>query len=144
MGVLFYVWAMLLIVTVIVEIATTDLTSLWFSIGAFVTLLLNLFIGDRFVWVQILVFALISILAIIFIRPIIKKKMFRNSKSTEVEQIIGKYAVVTSEISKNQKGTVKIHGVEWTACSKSEEEISAGEMVLVEEISGNKLFVSKI
>ena len=59
MGVLFYIWLMIMIVTVIIEIASTDLTSFWFSIGSFFALVLNLFVQDNYVWLQILVFSVL-------------------------------------------------------------------------------------
>ena len=141
MGVLFYVWAMLLVVSVIIEIATTDLTSFWFSIGSLAALIFNLFLGDKLVWLQILVFSVVSILAILFVRPIVKKKLKLSDKSTEINDLVGKYALVTSKINEGQMGLVKIHGVEWVALSKDGKEIGIGEMVYVDEINGNKLYV---
>ena len=34
MGFMFYVWIIVMVLAVIIEIATTDLTSVWFAIGA--------------------------------------------------------------------------------------------------------------
>ena len=56
MGIMFYVWLMIMISAIVVEIATTDLTSFWFSIGSFFALILNLFVRDSYIWLQILVF----------------------------------------------------------------------------------------
>ena len=52
MGIMFWVWIIILVLTVIFEILTTDLTSMWFSLGAFVALLLNLFVQDNLWWLQ--------------------------------------------------------------------------------------------
>ena len=143
MGVLFYVWAMLLVVSVIIEIATTDLTSFWFSIGAIAALILNLFFKDSLVWLQNLAFSVLSILAILFVRPIVKKKLKLSDRTAEINDLVGKYALVTSKIDGEQNGLVKIHGVEWVALSKDGKNIGAGEMVYIDEIIGNKLIVKK-
>ena len=143
MGVLFYIWLMIMIVTVIIEIASTDLTSFWFSIGSFFALVLNLFVQDNYVWLQILVFSVISILSIIFLRPILKKKLEVPKFSTNVDSMIGKKVLVTSEIKESTIGAVKFEGIEWSAITNSEDVISPGEMVEICEVVGNKLRVRK-
>ena len=143
MGVLFYIWLMIMIVTVIIEIASTDLTSFWFSIGALFALILNLFVQDDFVWLQILVFSIISILAIVFLRPILKKKLEAPNFTTNIYSMIGKKALVTVEIKESIIGAVKIEGIEWSAISDAEDIISPGEMVEICEVVGNKLKVKK-
>ena len=75
MGYMFYVWIILLALAVIIEIATTDLTSIWFAAGALFALILNLFVEDKLIWVQIIVFASVSIAAMFIIKPLIKKKL---------------------------------------------------------------------
>ena len=53
MGVLFYVWIVVMILAVIVEISTTELTSFWFAIGAFGALIVNLFTHDSLISLQV-------------------------------------------------------------------------------------------
>lgn len=143
MGILFYVWLMIMVSAIVIEIATTDLTSFWFSIGAFFALILNLFVQDKYIWLQILVFAVVSILAIVFLRPLLKRKLETPKFSTNIDAMIGKNALVTSEINEFNIGVVKIEGIEWSAFSESSEKISSGEIVVVCGVVGNKLKVKK-
>ena len=143
MGILFYVWLMIMVCGIIVEIATTDLTSFWFSIGAFSALVLNLFVQDKYIWLQILVFVIITILAIVFLRPLLKRKLEAPKFSTNVDAMIGKIALVTSDINEFNLGVVKIEGIEWSAFSDSSEKISSGEIVTICEVVGNKLKVKR-
>lgn len=143
MGILFYVWLMIMVCGIIVEIATTDLTSFWFSIGAFFALILNLFVQDKYIWLQILVFVIITILAIIFLRPLLKRKLEAPKFSTNVDAMIGKIALVTSDINEFNLGVVKVEGIEWSAFSEGSEKISSGEIVTICEVVGNKLKVKR-
>ena len=142
MGWMFYSWVIILIVAVIVEIATTELTSVWFACGAFVALILNLFIKDELIPVQIAVFAVVSIASIIVIKPIVKKKMYVEKTPTNADALIGKTAVVTASISVNYPGAVKIEGIEWTAiCHANSFEI--GDLVEIVEITGNTMLIKE-
>ncbi|MDY2889275.1 MAG: NfeD family protein [Candidatus Caccosoma sp.] len=142
MGVLFYVWIIVMILAVIVEISTTELTSFWFAIGAFGALIVNLFTHDDLIALQIAVFAFISIISIILLRPLLKKKLNSPTIATNVDSLIGKTVLVTATITPSQIGSVKIDGVEWSA--KANESIEVGDFVEVISISGNTLSVAKI
>ena len=142
MGWMFYAWVIVLIAAVIVEIATTELTSVWFACGAFVALILNLFLQDKLIPVQISVFAIVSIVSIFVLRPIIKKKMNTETVPTNADALIGKLAIVTNPISVNYTGSVKIEGIEWTAiCNQNSFEI--GDLVEIVQITGNTMIIKE-
>lgn len=142
MGWMFYIWLMILIVSVIVEIATTDLTSVWFAAGATTSLIVNLFLKDKLIIVQIAIFAVVSILAIVLLRPVLKKKMNAEKVPTNADALIGKTAIVTTSISDNFPGSIKIEGIEWTAiCNGKSFEV--GDLVEIVEITGNTILVKE-
>lgn len=142
MGWMFYIWLMILIVSVVVEIATTDLTSVWFAVGATVSLILNLFIKDKLIAIQIAVFAVVSIISIFLLRPILKKKMNAEKIPTNADALVGKTAIVTNPISDNFPGSIKIEGIEWTAiCHNNSFEV--GDFVEIVEITGNTMLVKE-
>lgn len=142
MGWMFYAWVIVLIAAVIVEIATTELTSVWFACGAFVALILNLFLQDKLIPVQISVFAIVSIVSIFVLRPILKKKMNTETVPTNADALIGKLAIVTNPISVNYPGSVKIEGIEWTAiCNQNSFEI--GDLVEIVQITGNTMIIKE-
>ena len=143
MGWMFYAWVIILIAAVIFEIATTELTSIWFACGAFVALILNLFIKDELIPVQIAVFAVISVVSIILIKPLVKRKMFTETIPTNADALIGKIAVVTASISLNYPGAVKIEGIEWTAICNDEDSYEIGDLVEIVEIKGNTMTIKR-
>ena len=143
MGFMFYVWIMVMVLAVIVEIATTDLTSIWFAIGAFFALIVNLFVKDELIAVQVSVFALISIVAIVLIKPIIKKKFHSQKVETNANALIGKTVVVIDAISLNSPGTIKVEGIEWTAITENDS-FEPGDLVEISSITGNTLLVKAL
>ena len=142
MAIMFYVWLGVLILTIIIEISTVDLTSIWFSIGSVPALLISiLYTGRWTVYFQIIAFGVVATLSIIFLRPLLKKKIDTPTIATNVDSLINKIAIVETEIRPNVPGSVKLEGIEWTAIS--EEELNPGDLSVVLEINGNTLTVTK-
>ena len=133
-----------LAVLLVIEIITLGLTTIWFAGGALVAFVLALF-GVPWL-VQIAVFLVVSILLLIFTRPAIEKKINKDRIKTNVNSIAGKEGKVTEDIDNfNQKGTIVLNGLEWTArSSKDDVIIPAGARVIVDEVKGVKVFVSQL
>ena len=51
---------------------------------------------------------------------------------------------VVKEVSINEKGTIYVNYLEWTAITKSTRILKVGEDVVIKEIIGNKLLVEPI
>ena len=88
------------------------------------------------------VFIVVSGIALIITKPIVKKLRVRKIEPTNLDRIIGKEGVVTKEISKNTYGEVNVKGSIWTATSKKE--IKKGASIKVLKIEGVKLLVEEI
>ncbi len=132
-------WLAVVIATVVLESITCDLVAIWFMPGAVVALILSLFV--ELVWVQALVFVLLSVLLLIFTRKISHKLTAKNQiLRTNADAIIGERAVVTEEINNlRETGSIKIHGMVWTArAADTSSVIPEGSIVTVTEIAGIK------
>ncbi len=136
-------WSAIFIFCTIAEIISLGLTSIWFAGGALVAGILALFKVDY--TIQVLVFALSSLVLLAVTRPFARK--FLNQKKlakTNVEGLIGGKALVISDIDNfNSKGQVKLNGLEWTARSVDDEVIPMGTEVEIVAISGVKAIVKK-
>lgn len=135
-------WLVLLIAAIIVEVLTLGLTSIWFAGGALVAVFAALLHGP--VWLQVVLFFLVSLLLLFFTRPVAVKYFNRNRVRTNVESMIGRQAIVISEIDNLQGiGQVTVGGQEWSARSADDgQKISVGNVVTVKAISGVKLVVA--
>ena len=136
-----YAWLMALITFVVIEIATMGLTTIWFAGGALIALLLALV--EVSVYVQIAVFLVISIVLLVCTRPLAVKFFNQKREKTNVDSVIGKQAIVVTEIDNlKEEGKVILNGMEWTARAYVEGLIiPAGAVVEVRGVQGVKLIV---
>ena len=138
------VWLIILAVLVVIEIATLGLTTIWFAGGALVAFLLSVIHAP--VALQIAAFLIVSVVLLYFTRPIAIKYFNRDRIRTNSEALIGKQAIVVSDINNIEGlGRVLIQGKEWSARAAIEDEkIAAGAVVEVTDIEGVKLLVKKL
>lgn len=137
-----WVWIGLIVVTAAVEAATVQLVTVWFAVGGVAGLIA--YAAGLEIWLQILIFALVSAVALAVTRPLVKKFTNGRKMPTNADRYIGEKAVVTEKIENDlSKGAVKIGGLEWTARSVDSKTAEVGEQVTVEAIEGAKLIVRK-
>lgn len=134
-------WLIALIVFLVIEGVTVTLVCIWFAGGALIGLLAAALHAP--IWLQVLLFLLVSIILLVYTRPIAMKYFNKDREKTNVSGIIGKQAIVVDEIDNLQGlGKVTVGGQEWTARSAAEDQIiPVGTVVVVEEVKGVKLMV---
>lgn len=139
-----WIWLGLLILFILAEAVTVVLVSIWFAGGALVGMLLAALHAP--VWLQILGALVASAVLLYFTRPIAMKHFNRNRVKTNVEDLKGKQAIVTSEINNLMGvGQVIVGGQEWSARNVVENEvIPEGMVVTIEQIKGVKLIVKSV
>lgn len=135
------IWLVVLIIAVIVEVLTLGLTTIWFAGGALVAIVAALLHAP--VAIQVVLFFVISLLLLFFTRPVAVKYFNRDRVKTNVESLVGRQAIVISEINNIQGiGQVTVGGQQWSARSvKDNVIIPAGAVVNVLSINGVKLIV---
>ena len=138
-----WIWLAVVVSAIILEAATQDFVSIWFSIGALVCLCLCAILPW---WAEFIVFSVISSLTLILTRPLVKKMMSRNVRYTNVDESIGKRVKVIKPISKFEAGEVKINGIIYTAIllDESETAIDADTIVEIVAFKGNKVSVREL
>lgn len=137
------IWLIVAGVMIVAEIMSLGLTTIWFAGGAIVAGILGYF-GVHWA-VQLVAFAVVSIVLLVFTRPIVAKRMIKEPEKTNVDGMIGQKAVVKETIDNiNAKGAVSVNGVEWTARSVDDTVVEEGSLVEVVEVKGVKLFVKNI
>ena len=137
------IWLVLMVICLVVEALTVSMVTLWFAAGAVVALLLSLL--HLQVWVQVVVFFVVSIVLLACMRPMFHRHVAPKLTPTNVDAIVGTRAVVTAEIDNVcAAGQVKLGGMDWSARSTTGEIIPAGTQVRVERVEGVKLFVTPV
>ena len=133
-------WLVLFIVLALFELATVNLVSIWFSLGALITTFVSL-VTDNLM-IHLAVFTISSIFLLLLTKPFVKKMKKREEVPTNLDMVVGKTGVVTEKIEKDGIGEVKVLGKKWSAYS--DKEIKENSKVKVLSINGVKLKVEEI
>ena len=137
-----WVWVGITIICVVIESLTLSLTTIWFGISAFAMVFLA-FTPLPFT-AQLCIFVAVSLILLIFTRPVVKKKLNQKKIATNYERIIGQIGVVTKKITALEKGSVRINGMEWTAAVKEDLTLEKGSKCIIEEIAGVTAYVKEV
>ena len=123
------VWAVVAIVCLILELSSGDFFIICFSIGA-VFSIISAVCGLSIYW-QIFIFAIFSLLSVIFIRPIALRYLHKNdpNRASNADALLGRTGKVTEAIKTGDSGYVQIDGDLWRAVSDTE--IGVGTSVRV-------------
>ena len=137
------VWLVLMLVFLVAEGATAAMVSLWFVLGSLGGLIVSRLGGE--VWLQFVVFFLVSAITLGLLRPLTRKFVNPEITSTNVNALPGTKGLVSEAIDNVRgQGQVKLGGVAWTARSSDDQPIPAGTLVQVDRIEGVKAFVSPV
>ena len=132
------IWIAAIVVFGIVEAVTVGLVSIWFVLGA-VAGLLAAVLGAA-LWVQIVLFFVVSIAALAATRPLVH----RDETPTNADRVLGQTARVTETIDNTvPTGAVYADGKTWTARSASGRVIPKDTLVKVQRMEGVRLFVEE-
>lgn len=136
-------WALIVVGMIIFELVTLgNLVSVWFAIGALGALLVSFVSGNLVI--QVIVFIILSILSLVFVRPITKKILVGSETATNADRLIGQKYILAKEITQEAWGLINIYGEEWSATTADNSSIEANSLVEVVAIEGVKLIVKKV
>ncbi len=134
-------WLIALIVFLVIEAATLGLATIWFAGGALVALIAAM--CGAGLGIQMAGFLIVSLVLLIFTRPLAVRFLSKDTLKTNVDRVIGMEGIVTEEIS-NLAGTGKVSlgGNIWTARTENEGgTIPTDAVVEVLRVEGVKLIV---
>lgn len=142
MSVMFWVWLGILVGSAIIELATMEVVSIWFTVGSIIPFILAGCLGNYLWELQVALFIVLSALCIIFLRRLTKKFLLKNAnEKTNLDAVIGKKVRLLENTDFETLGAVKLNDVVWTAVSENGEEIKKGQIVEIVSVKGNKLIV---
>ena len=137
-----FFWGILCVVMVIAEIASMQLVSIWFAIGAIGAFIMAL--CDFGFTAQLAVFVLISVVLLLATRPLLKSLRVKRVTPTNADKDVGATAVVIEEVDPaHGTGRAKTNGVDWIAISENGEVLPADTIVIVSRVEGAKLIVRR-
>jgi len=136
-------WLIVSLGLFIIEGATVQFICLWFAAGSLLAGIAA-YMGAPFL-LQLLIFLVSSVAALIIGRPLLLKRFSPRQQATNADRVIGQLGMVLEEVDNlKQTGRVSANGLEWTARSEYDEIIPANTTVVILRIDGVKLIVQKI
>lgn len=136
-------WIALLVLFIVVEASTVSMVSVWFAIGAVAALAAELCGAE--LWLQITLFVVASAISLALLRPLAKKHLNPKITQTNVDALVGKTCIVTTDIDNlHTCGQVKLGDVEWSARSSTNETIPSGTQVRIDRVEGVKVYVTPV
>lgn len=113
------IWFCLGLILIIIEFIIPGLITIFFGLGAWIVAILCL-IFDLSLNVQLIIFILTSILLLIFLRKWFQSIFYNRSHDSpvnmeELEEYLGKKAIVVAEITATNQGKVEFRGSTWKA-----------------------------
>jgi inner membrane protein len=135
------VWFIIGLVLFLLELVLPGFVIFFFGVGAWITALLCL-IANPGINLQVIVFAVTSVLSLLLLRKMIQNRFFfsKEELSKEVEdEFSGKEAVALTDFGADKNGKVEFKGTTWKA--ESESAITEGQRVIIKEKENFKLIV---
>lgn len=132
-------WIFIFVFALIIEFATPQLVSIWFSGASLISFILALFKVPW--WIQLIVFIVTSIVLVAFSRKFVTK-ILQKDIPTNSDALIGQEILVVTPVSKHQLGSGKIRDITWSLFT-NDETIEEGEYAIITSIEGNKLHVKR-
>lgn len=139
-----FIWLAVIVVTIVIEIITVGLTSIWLTGGGLAALVVCLLGGH---WgLQLAVFFIVTFVLIYFTRPWALKYIESRKTATNYEEVIGKTVRIIEAVDNvRETGKAIYNGMEWTARAEEDAEtFSVDEQARVVKVQGVKLILEKI
>ena len=137
-------WLLVCFICLIIELFSGDFFIICFSIGALGSMIAT-FIGADIVG-QVIVFAVVSVLCLVFVRPVALKYLHRSKdeRVSNVDAIIGRVGTVSQTIEAGGFGRVAIDGDDWKAQASTPTTIVKGAKVKVLSIDSIIITVEEV
>ena len=146
MNIFIWLWLGAIVLFGVAEVVTEGMVSIWFVAGSLAALFSSMsgwaLGGLSPEATQVLVFAVVSALALVITRPLVRRFMTRPHIPTNADRVLGMVAKVTEAVDNGRaSGAVYVDGKTWTARSADGSVIPTGTQVKVQKIEGVKLLV---
>lgn len=137
-----WIWLLLGLFLLLGEILTPGgFFILFFGLGAILIGLLTAVDVIRDLWIQCLLFSLISVSALLVFRRPLMEMMRLPAENENVDSLVGETAVVLEEIGTGAIGKAEMRGTSWSARNIGARPLGRGERCKVERVDGLMLSI---
>lgn len=124
-------WAIVAMACLVLEMSSGDFYVTCFGIGALCALVASLLFVPF--WVQVIVFAVFSVVSIYVLRPRLVAwiNANRDNRVSNADAIIGRIGTVSETIEAGGYGRVKLDGDDWKAETDGADNLAVGSKVRI-------------
>lgn len=135
-------WVVVTVVCLIMELTSGDFYVTCFAIGAMVGLVVEA-VGLPF-WTQVLAFAAIAVLSLLFVRPHLVHLLSANAdhRVSNADALMGRIGRVSQTIVPGSYGRVQIDGDDWKA--ETPQSITLSEGMKVRVVGRESIIISVV
>ena len=136
------VWAVVIAVSLFLEIMTYELVTIFFIPAALICLILAA--TGVIWWVHIIVFVTLAIATTLTLRPVLKRILIKPTIPTTVTETEKGTKHRLLETAVDGKSLIKINGVEWTAIIEGGLNLEKDEVVEIIKAQSNTFLVKPV
>lgn len=144
-------WVILAMIFLLAELIKPKWVVFWFAIGAIVAAITSVVVPPsrlpmNIFYLDIIVFFGVSLLLLLFARPMTTRLFLPEHKPMNIRAAIGREEICLEDIDNtSKKGAVKLYGTPWNARSyRDDVNIKAGAKVRIVDIDGLCLVVEPV
>ena len=133
-----HIMAALGLLFIILEMPVPAMFFLNFAVGAFIASVCAIYITNWYT--LIIIFVAVSLLSLLFLRPLLVKKTQKNQETGLAAKYIGKTAKVIETVTP-ESGVISLYDERWEA--RSDHEIPEGKEVIIEKNESLIMYVKE-
>ena len=138
-----WLWIVIGLILMGLEMATPG--GFFIAFFGVAALLVGLLTGMRVigpVWLQWLLFSILSVASVAFFRkPLLDWMKKREPRRPAVDTLVGETAIVSEDIAMGGVGKAELRGTSWSVRSRTAEALRRGQRCRVEQVDGLTLWV---
>lgn len=135
-----WIWVLIGLALLSIEFISSTMHIGLFAVGAFVVAIL-VGVGIHMpLWAQLMLFTTVSIISLLFIRPILVKKL-RLSEKKHIDTLVGEQAMAMEDIAPATIGRAELRGTTWSARNIGETVLIRGQRCVVAHVEGLMIHV---
>jgi membrane protein implicated in regulation of membrane protease activity len=142
MDILWWHWLVLGLVLAVAEMATAGgFYIIFFGVGALVVGVMAGFGAAGPVWMQVLLFTVVSVGSLVLFRGRLLKSFQPEPQAPSVDALVGEIAIAAEDVAAGAVGRVELRGTAWSARNDAPASIVRGTRCRVVRVDGLTLHV---
>ena len=135
-----WIWVLAAFLLLTVEFFSTTAHIGFFAVGAFIVAILVGAGVSMPLWGQLMIFAISSVVLLVFVRPIVVRKLGLN-RTPVIDTLVGESATALDDMGVAATGKAELRGSTWSARNVGSTAVARGQRCVVDRVDGLTLYI---